>query len=350
MQAPGAANLTSPEALGAVGANVNMAPQGFQSTFGVPGSYAGNGLTSTGDYNTLTGTYTMAQQATPLPNINTSMQQPLQGMAFGNSGDQAPGFGAGLTDTKVIEDFSSKIEEINPKLGDLSGNFSSINEGVLKFSTSTTNAAGNADQLAGKTANLSSSTEQLIPQYDAMGNVTGTLTQAQVAAQSATVANATATGVNTVATEVNTTAEQINSQAKGSSGGGGFFSWLGGLFGGGEGKASGGMITGTSNWSRFAGGGMNLRDSVPALLEPGEFVMKKSSVDSIGRNSLERMNSTGRSSGNATNIKVQVDNSGQPKQAEQGETQMDGETAIVKLILKDLNSNGPIRRSIRGNV
>jgi hypothetical protein len=78
--------------------------------------------------------------------------------------------------------------------------------------------------------------------------------------------------------------------------------------------------------------------------------MKKSSVDSIGRNSLERMNSTGRSSGNATNIKVQVDNSGQPKQAEQGETQFDGETAIVKLILKDLNSNGPIRRSIRGNV
>jgi hypothetical protein len=62
------------------------------------------------------------------------------------------------------------------------------------------------------------------------------------------------------------------------------------------------------------------------------------------------MNATGKSSGGATNIKVQVDNSGQPKQAEQGETQFDGETAIVKLILKDLNSNGPIRRSIRGNV
>ena len=28
---------------------------------------------------------------------------------------------------------------------------------------------------------------------------------------------------------------------------------------------------------------------------------------------------------------------------------MDGETAIVKLILKDLDTNGPIRRSIRSN-
>jgi hypothetical protein len=93
-----------------------------------------------------------------------------------------------------------------------------------------------------------------------------------------------------------------------------------------------------------------MRDRVPSLLEPGEFVMKKSSVDSIGRGSLERMNATGRSSSGPTNIKVQVENQGAPKEAEQRETQVDGETAIVKLILKDLNSNGPIRRSIRGNV
>ena len=152
----------------------------------------------------------------------------------------------------------------------------------------------------------------------------------------------------------------LKSMAGGGGGGGGL---LGGLGGGGGVEeagvidlngfaASGGLIRG-SNYStmrRFAaGGGVMMRDSVPSLLEPGEFVMKKSSVDSIGKNSLERMNATGRSSA-PTNIKVQVDNSGQPKQAEQGETQFDGETAIVKLILKDLNSNGPIRRSIRGNV
>jgi hypothetical protein len=114
--------------------------------------------------------------------------------------------------------------------------------------------------------------------------------------------------------------------------------------------ASGGFVDRSGAIARFAaGGGVMMRDSVPALLEPGEFVMKKSAVDSIGRSSMERMNATGKSSGGATNIKVQVDNSGQPKEAQQGETQFDGETAIVKLILKDLNSNGPIRRSIRGN-
>lgn len=129
-------------------------------------------------------------------------------------------------------------------------------------------------------------------------------------------------------------------------GGAGIGSFLGNVI---PSIASGGMITNTSRWARFAGGGLKLRDSVPSLLEPGEFVMKKSSVDSIGRNSLERMNATGKASGGATNIKVQVENQGAPKEAQQGETQMDGETAIVKLILKDLNSNGPIRRSIRGN-
>ena len=34
-------------------------------------------------------------------------------------------------------------------------------------------------------------------------------------------------------------------------------------------------------------------DTVPAMLTPGEFVMRKSSVDSIGRENLERMNKTG---------------------------------------------------------
>jgi hypothetical protein len=113
--------------------------------------------------------------------------------------------------------------------------------------------------------------------------------------------------------------------------------------------ARGGFIPNYGAMQHLASGGLRMRDSVPALLEPGEFVMKKTSVDSIGRSSMERMNATGKSSGGATNIKVQVDNSGQPKEAQQGETQFDGETAIVKLILKDLNSNGPIRRSIRGN-
>ena len=100
---------------------------------------------------------------------------------------------------------------------------------------------------------------------------------------------------------------------------------------------------------RFAsGGGVKKIDSVPALLQPGEFVMKKSAVDAIGSNNLERMNASNKASNKPTNIKVQLENSGKEKEAEQGETQFDGETAIVKIILKDLSSNGPIRRSMRG--
>ena len=100
---------------------------------------------------------------------------------------------------------------------------------------------------------------------------------------------------------------------------------------------------------RFAsGGGVKKIDSVPALLQPGEFVMKKSAVDAIGSNNLERMNASNKASSKPTNIKVQLENSGKEKEAEQGETQFDGETAIVKIILKDLSSNGPIRRSMRG--
>ena len=44
--------------------------------------------------------------------------------------------------------------------------------------------------------------------------------------------------------------------------------------------ASGGMVPGTGN-----------RDSVPAMLTPGEFVIRKSSVGKIGANNLEAMNS-----------------------------------------------------------
>lgn len=353
-QAPGAANLTNPEALGAVGANVNMAPQGFQSTFGVPGSYAGNGMTSTGDYNTLTGTYTMAQQATPIQSLSMGYQQPLQGAAFGNTGN-APGFDAGLTDTKVIEDFSSKIEEVTPRIDQLGTSFGNLDASAIKWGSSVDGAAGQTDLLAGKTNNLASSTEQMIPQVDQMGSVTGMVAQSQEVLAATTGVNTTATATNTVATGLNTSAENLNSQAKvagGGGDGGGFFSkifsGIGSFFG--FGQASGGIVQNNGAIARFAaGGGVMMRDSVPALLEPGEFVMKKSAVDSIGRSSMERMNATGKSSGGATNIKIQVDNSGQPKEAQQGETQFDGETAIVKLILKDLNSNGPIRRSIRGN-
>jgi hypothetical protein len=110
---------------------------------------------------------------------------------------------------------------------------------------------------------------------------------------------------------------------------------------------SGGLVSDYGAIKRFAGGGnVMYQDRVPALLEPGEFVMKKSAVDSIGKSSMERMNASGK----APPVKVQIENSGSEKEAEQGDTQFDGEAMIVKLILKDLKSNGPIRKSMRSNL
>ena len=107
-----------------------------------------------------------------------------------------------------------------------------------------------------------------------------------------------------------------------------------------------GRMAGGGAVHRFAGGGLQ-RDSVPALLEPGEFVMRKSAVESMGLPAMERMNATGKSG--MPPVKIQIENSGQEKDAEQGESMMDGEAMVVKMILKDLKSNGPIRKSIRAN-
>ncbi|MCJ2108629.1 phage tail tape measure protein [Methylobacterium sp. E-041] len=69
--------------------------------------------------------------------------------------------------------------------------------------------------------------------------------------------------------------------------GGGLGSILSSFFGDGStpapGMATGGMVT----------GGVPNRDSVPRTLMPGEFVLKRSAVDVIGRESLDRMNAMG---------------------------------------------------------
>lgn len=73
----------------------------------------------------------------------------------------------------------------------------------------------------------------------------------------------------------------------GSDAGGGLGSIFGSLFPSAApaapGMAQGGLVT----------GGVPNRDSVPRTLMPGEFVLKRSAVDAIGRDSLERMNNLG---------------------------------------------------------
>lgn len=72
------------------------------------------------------------------------------------------------------------------------------------------------------------------------------------------------------------------------------------------GFAAGGGFVDAGTIRRYAAGGAIAgRDSVPALLMPGEYVMKKSAVDMIGRETLDAMNqATSRASNDkASNIK-----------------------------------------------
>ena len=103
--------------------------------------------------------------------------------------------------------------------------------------------------------------------------------------------------------------------------------------------ASGGKVP------KMAAGGMT-RDRVPALLEPGEFVMKRSSARSIGESNLQSMNSTGQMGGN---VSVNIVNQGTPQEAtEQSQPKFDGEKFVIDIVTRDLRNNGPIRKSLRG--
>ena len=98
----------------------------------------------------------------------------------------------------------------------------------------------------------------------------------------------------------------------------------------------------------MASGGSNLlRDRIRARLEPGEFVMRRSSARSIGLPALQYMNATGRM-GSGPPI-VNIVNEGAPKTSNQTTTQFDGDRYIIGVVLKDITQNGPIRQTLRGN-
>jgi hypothetical protein len=125
-------------------------------------------------------------------------------------------------------------------------------------------------------------------------------------------------------------------------GSGGLFSSIfGGLFG--MGAAQGG-------WVHLAQGGAAsaalMRDRVPSMLEPGEFVLRKQSARKIGLPALQAMNATGNAGGNG-NVSVNVVNEGSPKDAQASQPRFDGEKYVIDIVMRDLSNNGPIRRSLR---
>lgn len=107
-------------------------------------------------------------------------------------------------------------------------------------------------------------------------------------------------------------------------------------------KAAGGAI------QHLASGGQ-LRDRVPAMLEPGEFVIRKPAAKKIGMPALQQMNATGNTNGAGSgNVTVNMSNSGTQKEAEASKPRFDGEKYVIDIVLRDLSSNGPIRKSLRG--
>jgi len=115
-------------------------------------------------------------------------------------------------------------------------------------------------------------------------------------------------------------------------------------------SASGGAVgfAGATTVKRFAaGGGALYRDRVPALLEPGEFVIRKPMAKAIGGPALQRMNATGQMP--TGNIEVNMVNKGTPKDAQvEQKPKLDGKGIVVDIVLKDLQNNGPIKQAIRG--
>jgi len=145
-----------------------------------------------------------------------------------------------------------------------------------------------------------------------------------------TLINPISEGVTSVAKNAFFTGDS----AGGSNAGSGIGDFLSGLFGG---KASGGLV-------HMAGGGQ-VRDRVPAMLEPGEFVIRKPMAKAIGGPALGAMNATGTMPGG--NISVNVTNTGTPQEATASPPRFDGDKMVVDIVMRDLRNNGPIRKSLR---
>lgn len=98
-----------------------------------------------------------------------------------------------------------------------------------------------------------------------------------------------------------------------------------------------------------AGGYAGLRDRVPALLEPGEFVLRRPAAMAIGGDTLNQMNATGQTG--PGNVTVNVSNQGTPQEViGTPKISMNGRNMIVDIVVKDIQNNGPIRKTLRGGM
>lgn len=96
----------------------------------------------------------------------------------------------------------------------------------------------------------------------------------------------------------------------------------------------------------MAAGGAMKRDRIPALLEPGEFVIRKPMAKAIGGKALGAMNSTGKMT--PGNVSVNINNQGAPKDVSVGQPKFNGDKYVIDIVTRDLRNNGALRKSLRG--
>ena len=106
------------------------------------------------------------------------------------------------------------------------------------------------------------------------------------------------------------------------------------------GLTSGGLISsGSAN--------ISARDSVPAMLEPGEFVLRKAAVNRMGIDTANKLNSTGDVGGD-TEVEVNITNNGTPVNVSATpQVRRENGKIVLDIILEDLRNNGPIKQQIR---
>jgi len=113
-------------------------------------------------------------------------------------------------------------------------------------------------------------------------------------------------------------------------------------------NSTGGLVNALSTSANLLGTNISgQRDSIPAMLEPGEFVLRKPAVDRMGLDTAIRLNSTGNID-NDVNVEVNVINNSSPVTPTIQQTRRENGKIVVDVILEDVRNNGPIRQAIRG--
>ena len=107
-------------------------------------------------------------------------------------------------------------------------------------------------------------------------------------------------------------------------------------------------IPGFKNGGLISAPGSGASDSMLARISDGEYIVRNSSVDNVGVDTLDYINTNGALPTGDTNIEVNIINKGQPVETEtQPEVKIVNGKMVVDVVLKDLRTNGPIKRSIK---